>query len=230
MFFLNICLILICLNNFRLTDKNKQKLQSKNIYLIRHGQTKFNQLGRVQGSGIDAPLNETGKKQSHAFFEAYKHIPFDKVYTSVLQRSIQSIQGFLDLGIPHQAYEELNEIHWGNREGQLIDIKNDKEYQTMMNTWLNGGYDAKIGDGESPRELKKKQQSAMKDILSRKDERNILVCMHGRAMRILMCWMLGYELKQMDMFHHENLCLYLLHYAQGTFTVNAFNDTQHLLT
>ncbi|EJF08716.1 histidine phosphatase family protein, partial [Pontibacter sp. BAB1700] len=34
----------------------------KKIYLIRHGQTDFNLQGIVQGSGVDASLNELGRR------------------------------------------------------------------------------------------------------------------------------------------------------------------------
>ena len=43
----------------------------KDIYLIRHGETDYNRLGVVQGSGIDADLNELGQRQAKAFFDHY---------------------------------------------------------------------------------------------------------------------------------------------------------------
>jgi broad specificity phosphatase PhoE len=85
-------------------------LESKKIYLIRHGQTDYNLKGFVQGSGVDSDLNQTGRDQAAKFFEHYKNIPFKKVYTSKLKRSIQSVQSFIDKGIPHEAYEGFNEI------------------------------------------------------------------------------------------------------------------------
>jgi len=69
--------------------KNRIKMKSKKIYLIRHGQTDYNLKGIVKGSGIDAPINENGRKQAELFYNAYQHIAFDKVYTSKLQRSKQ---------------------------------------------------------------------------------------------------------------------------------------------
>ncbi|HYG15236.1 MAG TPA: histidine phosphatase family protein, partial [Bacteroidia bacterium] len=40
----------------------------KTIYLVRHGETEFNRMGIVQGSGVDSELNETGRKQADLFF------------------------------------------------------------------------------------------------------------------------------------------------------------------
>ena len=56
----------------------------KEIYIVRHGQTDLNAQGIVQGKGVDAPLNELGQKQANAFYEAYKHVPFDALYSSII--------------------------------------------------------------------------------------------------------------------------------------------------
>ncbi|MCZ6694862.1 MAG: histidine phosphatase family protein, partial [Bacteroidetes bacterium] len=77
-------------------------METKKIYLIRHGQTDFNNRGVVQGSGIDSSLNETGYKQAQAFFDAYQQVPFQKIYTSSLQRTTQTVKPFIDKGIPFE--------------------------------------------------------------------------------------------------------------------------------
>lgn len=60
----------------------------KDIYLIRHGETAYNRLGMVQGSGIDSDLNALGQQQAQSFFEYYKDLNFDKIYTSKLRERI----------------------------------------------------------------------------------------------------------------------------------------------
>jgi probable phosphoglycerate mutase len=52
--------------------------------------------------------------------------------------------------------------------------------------------------------------------------------MHGRAIRILLCRLMNYPLRSMDMFEHENLCLYLLSNTGSMFTIEKYNDTSHL--
>ena len=202
-------------------------MSTKKIYLIRHGQTDYNLRGVVQGSGIDAPLNETGRKQAEAFYQTYKSVSFDKVYTSVLQRSQQSVKKFLADGIPHEAFEGLNEISWGNREGISITPEEDAYYHHMLKEWQRGNTSLKIEGGESPEDLAAKQRPVLEYILKQKQEETILICMHGRAMRILLTLMLNYPLKSMDTFEHSNLGLYELTYTGTMFTVDKFNDTSH---
>jgi probable phosphoglycerate mutase len=205
-----------------------QNLSSKKIYLIRHGQTEFNLQNIVQGSGVDTDLNERGQAQAAAFFKCYGHIKFDKVYTSVLKRSQQSVRGFLDLGIPHEKLVGLNEICWGTKEGQKITPEEDQYYHYMLKQWQLGNTSLRIEKGESPEDVVVRMQPALNQILSQPDERTVLICMHGRAIRILLCMMLNYPLRSMDMFDHENLCLYLLNWTDSMFSVELYNDTRHL--
>src|SRR5258708_29183342 len=95
---------------------NYDKLTSKKIYLVRHGQTDFNLRGIVQGSGVDSSLNDTGRAQALAFYQAYGDVPFDKVYTSRLRRTVETVRSFIDHGVLHEALGGLNEISWGTKE------------------------------------------------------------------------------------------------------------------
>lgn len=203
-------------------------MTTKKIYLIRHGQTDFNLKGIVQGSGVDSSLNAKGMAQARAFFDMYKHIAFDKIYTSTLKRTRESVMGFIELGIPTESLSGLNEISWGTKEGQPITPEEDQYYHWMLDQWRLGNTHERIEGGESPEDVMKRQAVALKHVLSQPNEEQILICMHGRAIRILLCQLLNYPLKSMDMFEHENLCLYLLEQTGSHFTVRKYNDTQHL--
>jgi len=182
----------------------------------------------VQGSGIDAPLNETGIAQARAFYNAYSHLQFDKIYTSTLQRTIQSVQFFIDAGIPYESLSGLNEINWGSKEGMPFNNKDSKYYFEVTSSWQKGDVHLSIGGGESPLDVFSRQEVALKHILSNEKEQEILICMHGRAMRIFLCMMLNYDLRNMDVFEHANLCLYQVVYTGQIFSVETFNETNHL--
>jgi broad specificity phosphatase PhoE len=208
--------------------QNNAKLSSKKIYLIRHGQTDFNLRNIVQGSGVDSDLNDRGRAQAKAFFDSFKDVKFDKIYTSVLKRSQESVQSFIDLGIPHEALKGLNEISWGTKEGHAITPQEDEYYHYMLKQWQEGNTALKIENGESPDDVVLRMKPDVDHMMRHEDEKTILICMHGRAIRILLCILLNYPMKSMDMFEHQNLGLYLLNYTGSMFSVELYNDVTHL--
>jgi len=208
--------------------QNNVKLISKKVYLVRHGQTDFNLKNIVQGSGVDTDLNDLGRSQAAMFFESYQHVAFDKIYTSALKRSRQSVQQFIDRGIPSDALVGLNEISWGTKEGHRVTPEEDAYYHYMLEQWRLGNTHMKIEGGESPEDVVSRMKPAVDYIMSRPDETTILICMHGRAIRILLCHLLHYPLKSMDMFEHQNLGLYLLNYTGSMFTIEKYNDDAHM--
>ncbi|MCC2546742.1 histidine phosphatase family protein [Hymenobacter sp. BT175] len=200
----------------------------KKIYLIRHGQTYFNVRGIVQGSGVDAPLNDAGHAQAARFHAAYGHLPFDKVHTSTLVRTHQSVQPFLAAGIAHEQHRALDEISWGVREGTHVTAEEDREYHGILEAWRRGETHLRMPGGESPDDVAERQRPFIEVLRSRPEEETVLVCMHGRAMRVLLCQLLNYPLSCMDSFEHRNLCLYKLHYTGSMFSVRSFLDVRHL--
>ena len=203
-------------------------MSTKKIYLLRHGQTDFNLQGIIQGSGVDSSLNATGRWQAQRFYDAYQDVPFAKVYTSVLQRSIQSVQGFIDKGIPHEKYAELNEICWGTREGTYVTPENDISYFDLLDKWNNGECHLPMEGGESPEDVAARQRQFLDILLSRPEEETVLICMHGRAIRVFLCVMLNYPLHCMDIFEHHNLGLYVLNYTGSMFSIHKHLDIAHL--
>lgn len=188
----------------------------KDIYLIRHGETEYNRKGVVQGSGIDADLNELGLKQAEAFFSHYQDLPIDKIYTSALRRTHQSVKGFIDKGLPWEQHEGLNEISWGNKEGKSPNTADDLYYKNLTKTWRDGNVHVQSEEGESPIEVLERQKPVVDLLLSRKEEKTVLIAMHGRAMRVLLTHLFNAPLHHMDKFAHQNLCLYHLKYTYAT--------------
>ncbi|GLU54358.1 histidine phosphatase family protein [Dyadobacter frigoris] len=207
-------------------------MKRKSIYLIRHGETDLNRRGVVQGSGVDSKLNEWGEAQAAAFFNAYQHVPFDKIYTSDLQRTHQSVRGFIKQGIPHESYPGLNEISWGLREGKEPNTGDTSYYRDLVLAWKAGDFDRAAEEGESPIQVRDRQIPVIETFLSRPHERNILIAMHGRAMRVLLTVLFKESLIHMDDYEHSNLCLYRINYSYdtGLFEMEVRNDTTHLLS
>jgi probable phosphoglycerate mutase len=199
----------------------------KKIYIIRHGQTEFNRMGMVQGSGVDSNLNALGHAQGEAFFMKHQHTPFDKVYTSTLRRTHQTVAKFVNKGVAWEQLQGLDEISWGNKEGRPITTNDNEHHQAMLSAWKRGELHWKVEGGESPWDVHCRQVAAWTQIMANVHEKHVLVCMHGRAMRILLCYLLGHPMSEMDSFEHTNTCLYLLEYEGGRYTLVEANNTDH---
>ena len=182
----------------------------------------------VQGSGIDAPLNEKGRWQAEQFWEHYKDYPFEKVYTSALIRTHQTVARFLEKGIPHVEFEGLNEIHWGTKEGKIATSEDHDDYMRVTKAWENGELHVKIEGGESPDDVAKRQKVVLDFLRNEEEAEHILICMHGRAMRILLCLMLNYPVSQMDRFAHDNTSLYKITFTGSMFVLDDYNNLLHL--
>ncbi|WP_129714177.1 histidine phosphatase family protein [Pedobacter sp. SYP-B3415] len=200
----------------------------KELYIIRHGETELNRLGIVQGRGIDADLNDTGRAQAAAFYETYKNVAFDKVYTSTLKRTHQTVQGFIDSGLPWEQLSGLDELAWGEWEGQPNTEEAREVFRLLVEEWLNGNYDAKLKGGESPREVAERLKAAMLTIAAQPNEKTVLVCMHGRALRILLCVLLNKPLNQMAEFAHVNTILYRVSLTGDIYDIIDPNNSDHL--
>jgi broad specificity phosphatase PhoE len=200
----------------------------KTLYIIRHGQTDLNKQGIIQGRGVDTDLNDAGRKQGTAFFNAYKQVPFDKIYISELKRTQQTIQQFIDMGIPYQKLSGLDELAWGIHEGQPSTAENRAVFLKIMRDWLEGRLDSKFEGGESPNEVQARQKTALAEIMSHPYEKNVLICMHGRAMRLFLCLLTGVPLTKMDEFPHQNVVLYKVTFDGTRFEIVSFNNAEHL--
>ncbi len=202
---------------------------NKRIYLIRHGETEYNKIGKVQGCSVDAPLNNIGQAQARAFYDAYQHISFDKIYTSGLKRTNQTVENFKQSGVPIEQHAGLNEINWGDFEGLKVSATQKNYYQNLLKEWRSGNTHIPIKGGESPQDVATRQQPVIHTIFQRPDEANILVCMHGRAMRIFISQLMKEPLYNMDQFRHTNVALYLLAYNDHEIPhLEKVNCTNHL--
>ncbi len=178
----------------------------------------------VQGRGVDASLNDTGRSQAKKVFDALKGSSIDMIYTSKLIRTHETVQLF---DVPKKAMEGFDEISWGSQEGVVPSVETRDLYWSVIQLWRKGQLDECVGGGESPNEVMKRQKIAMKEVMANGLDTS-LISMHGRAMRILLCWLMNYPLQYMDGFEHQNCCYYKLRNKDGMFTIDEFCYVEHL--
>src|SRR3546814_16292574 len=104
--------------------------------------------------------------QAQRFYEAYSEVPFDKIYTSMLKRTHQTVQDFIDRGIPWEPLSGLDELDWGNNEGQAPDTDAMQEFYRISEQWVEGNYDVDMPGGERALDVAHRQEVALEQILS----------------------------------------------------------------
>lgn len=199
----------------------------KEVYIVRHGQTEFNRQGIIQGRGVNSSLNEQGHKQAAMFYKAYSHVPFDFLISSTLRRTQQTLQPFMEHGLPSLVLPELDEISWGEMEGKAEVHEWDNTFKEMTARWAAGHLDFSAPGGESPNELQKRQL-VMLNILKNIPAQKILIASHGRYIRALMCTVTETPLSRMETFEHTNLCLYKIDLYREGWRLAIKDERSHL--
>lgn len=201
-----------------------------NLYLLRHGQTDYNLKQIVQGGGIDAPLNETGRSQGRNFYEMYQEVAFDGLFCTDLQRTYQTVEYFQHEEMQLVEMPEFRELDWGILEGVKGNPEVRDEFIRITSAWNRGELEVKIEGGESPLEGWERVRAGLDQLEQRFPKGgNILLCAHGRINRILLAGFTGYGLQNMDFFPHHNTGLNLIRInRKGRPYLEKLNDLSHL--
>lgn len=101
------------------------------IYIVRHGQTSMNHAKLLQGRS-DIPLNETGILQAEKTGDYFvrEGIHFDSVFSSPLQRAIETAEAIVKDTCSVKTDERLLEMDYGPYEG--ISLVNPPEEITYF--------------------------------------------------------------------------------------------------
>jgi len=194
------------------------------LYIIRHAETEYNRKGIIQGSEFDSDSNDVGYDQAESFYDYYKDVKFEKVYVSNLKRTFQTIIRFTENGVEYEKLKEFNEISWGVNQGKSDDLK---DYAELIDSWLAGDLDNKFNEGESPNEISVRLVKGFNKVLEDNHD-TVLLCIHGRALKILLSKIIDNDLTKMDRYIHSNTGLYILEYRDGKYEIIGSNLRDHM--
>lgn len=172
------------------------------IYFVRHGETEWNKIGRMQGS-IDIELNETGRKQASIVKEKLKGVKFDKVFSSPLKRAKETATIISNQEVV--VDDRLTERYNGELEGKLKD--EIKVYPDFNNP------DERRFGIESLDSFKGRIYNFLDEITKEYKNQNILVATHAGICLYVRCYFEGepdgvlyekYKLGNCEVLSYEN--------------------------
>lgn len=156
------------------------------IYVIRHGETKWNKERRLQGQqGSD--LDEQGVKLAEMTADALADVPFDICYTSPLVRAEHTariIVGRRD--IPIVIEPRIMEIGFGVWEGKSCDLNHMGIPLENYMTFHDDAYHYVPPEGgESIQDVIDRTHSFYEELIHNPDlaDKTVLVSTHGCAAR-----------------------------------------------
>lgn len=143
------------------------------LYLVRHGETEWNRLRRIQGSS-DIPLNDTGRAQAVAVAEILSGHSFDVIVSSPLSRALETatiIANRLSMPLP-LMFGELVERNYGDAEGSNSD---DLAQRYPPGTEIPGQ--------ETRAQVTERVIGVLHELAQRYPEADILAVAHGGVIR-----------------------------------------------
>lgn len=145
----------------------------KKLFLMRHGETLFNQLKKIQGS-CDSPLTERGIQQAQLARQYFqeKNIQFDQLYSSTQERASDTLE-IITESKNYQRLKELKEMGFGSFEGeqQFLQPEGQEYYDSF---YLQFG-------GESMTLVQERMVKILHQIMAREDHQNVLAISHNGA-------------------------------------------------
>ena len=161
-------------------------MKTKNIYVIRHGETDWNRDKRFQGS-TDIPLNETGREQALLLIPAMSELKIEIAYSSHLVRAHETaLIAIQDLRLSIIKDERFQETNIGEAEGLTFDEINEKFGVNGIEKWRSyeeRDLDFKYKNGESKRQMMVRVRQAILDVAQTSPYQNIAIFAHGMVMR-----------------------------------------------
>lgn len=150
------------------------------LILLRHGRTKANASGLLQGR-IDLELDELGQHQAQAAAAAIGKV--DRVIASPLVRAQQTAAAF---GQPVETDERFIELDYGDWEAKPVK-------DVPAETWAEwrSDLDFRPPNGETLNELGSRVRGGLADLAAEAVHQNIVVVSHVSPIKASVAWALG---------------------------------------
>jgi probable phosphoglycerate mutase len=167
------------------------------LILLRHGRTRLNATGRLQGR-IDEPLDEVGHAQARA---AAAHIgPIDELVSSPLARAQQTAEAFT---LPFHTDARWIELDYGVYEGAPHTVVPSEAWARWKQdpAWTPEG-------GEALTTLDTRVRAACTELSERAIDRTVVVVSHVSPIKAAVAWALGVGIEMAWRSHlsHASIC------------------------
>lgn len=197
------------------------------LYLLRHGQSEWNVLHKVQGQE-DTALTERGIEQAGMAAERLKDEKIDIIYSSDLRRAYDTAEIVGNkLNLDVNKLESIREVHFGVWQGLDLDtIK--KEHGDDYKLWRTEPHNLNIKDAENLHTLRDRVLKDIQNLVSENPGKKILLVSHGAAIKALILGILDIDISKYNKLTVGNVGLSIIEYREFSPVIKVLNDTNHV--
>ena len=195
------------------------------IMLVRHGETDWNRVKRVQGGSSDTPLNDIGREQAKGLASLLAGEKIKAVFSSPLQRAVVTAKGIASL---HNLSVEINpalrEIEAGELEG-ILSADLGKRFSEYL---FENDKPVTIPGGESLPDVQERIWGFIKSLSEEYDECTIVLVGHYFVILSIICKVLDVPLTQINRFRMDTGSLSIITLDGEALWLQVFNDTGYM--
>lgn len=208
------------------------RLDSTSVFLLRHGESTFNEQGRCQGCSDESVLTEKGVRTAGRTGAHLRSQPPKVILASPLKRARQTaeiiLSGLKGSGVTLEFHESLKEVDLPLWEGLTYDqIRTNfgRHYQT----WKGCPHLLRMGQIRPVSDLYRRAARFWREVLPRWAGTRVLIVSHGGTTRGLIGSALGIPAKFYHRTQHSNGGLSILEFeGVRVKSIEALNLTGHL--
>lgn len=199
----------------------------RKIYLLRHGQSEWNLLGKVQGQS-DIELNDKGIEQAQKAAKVFLDKEIDAIYSSDLKRAYQTAEIVGDkLNLKVNTLCGIREMNFGTWEGLPIETI-EKDHIDHYKLWRTEPHEITFVDGENLKIVQARALADVKKIMSETSNKNILLVSHGTAIKALILGLLDIDISKYNKMAMGNTGISIIEFRDFSAVLTLLNDTNHL--
>ena len=198
------------------------------FYLLRHGQTRWNIEGKIQGK-TDIPLNESGMAQAGYLARAMECCEARALFSSPLLRARQTARTVAEtMGLPVNVLPELKEVDFGLWEGCTWK-EIEKRYPEDYRRWEVNPAQATPTGGESRDSCRARSRAAVEQVLRASSGGDVVIVAHGGILVYLIDYLLRNQKEKQEIIV-RNASISVVEYeeAAGLGRILELNRTSHL--
>jgi probable phosphoglycerate mutase len=166
------------------------------VWLVRHGESTWNELGLVQGQDDTSTLTARGRRQSEELSERFQETAVVAVFASDLQRARQTATPLATaLGLPVRTDPALRERSFGVFQGGPVDALHPGVTGIRGDGVVDGN--ARPLGGESLDDVQKRVAKFVDWLGSQSHDGDVVVVVHGGSLRAIRNYCAGKRVEEM---------------------------------